>query len=207
MTYGHTMIAALCLSLGLGLTGCAKPAPAGNTLTELDNELVDSAAGGDPQATRAIEGAKIAERSGQPQAMPIGHDCRSGGRSGDCMAAEAINAPNCGNQFISGLNWATRLPAGIELYPGAKVVGAAGNDEGECHIRIVSYVTDAAPQAVVDWYRAGAGKAGYAPQYQRHGREQIVAGTRLPQGDAFHVTVAADGDAGSTVDLIVNHGS
>ena len=207
MTHGHTMIAAVCLSLGLGLTGCAKPNPSGNSLIVLDNELLDSAATVDSQTTKAIERANAAEHSGHPQATPTGHDCRSGGRSGDCMAAEAVNAPNCGNQFVSGLNWATRLPAGIELYPGAKVVGAAGSDEGECHIRIVSYVTDAAPRAVVEWYQAAADKAGYAPQYQRQGRELIVAGARMPQGDAFHVTVAADGDAGSTVDLIVNHGS
>jgi hypothetical protein len=135
-----------------------------------------------------------------------GHDCRTGGRNGDCSAAEVVSAPNCGNQFTSGLGWATRLPAGIELYPGAKVIEAAGNDVGDCHIRIVSYVSDATPQAVIDWYRAAAGKAGYATQSRRNGREQVVTGERSANGDAFHVTISADADAGSSVDLIVNHG-
>jgi hypothetical protein len=202
---GHSIVVVACLVLGVSLAGCAKPAPAGNSLTALDNELVDSAARGDAQVANAIAGQPAAEQP-RAQATPAPHDCRSGGRSGDCMAAEAVNAPNCANQFVSGLNWATRLPAGIELYPGAKVIEAAGSDQGDCHIRIVSYVSDAAPQAVVDWYQAAASKGGYAPQHWRRGAEQFVAGTRLPEGDAFHVTVSADADAGSSVDLIVNHG-
>jgi hypothetical protein len=205
MIHGHSIIAAVSLCLALSLGGCAKPAPAGNSLTALDNELVDSVAGGDAQVANAIDGP-AADSHAYAQATPAIHDCHTGGRSGDCMAAEAVKAPNCSNQFVSGLNWATRLPAGIELYPGAKVIESAGSDEGECHIRIVSYVSDAAPQAVLDWYQAAASKGGYAPQHSRRGQEQIIVGMRMPQGDAFHLAVSADAGAGSTVDLIVNHG-
>jgi hypothetical protein len=204
MSHRRIMIVAACVTLGLSLAGCGRPAPAGNSLTALDNELVDTAVAGDPQLANTSDGP--ADVQLRARASPDAHGCPSGGRSGDCMPAETITAPNCSKEFLSGLKWATRLPPGIELYPGAKVIEAAGSDDGDCHVRIVSYVSDAAPQAVVDWYQAAASKAGYAPQYWRRGREQIIAGTRTPQGDAFHVAVSADADAGSTVDLIVNHG-
>jgi hypothetical protein len=191
------------LLLAAGLAGCGKPAPADNTLTELDNDLIDTAAREARQAT-----AESPAGAAPPPAarLSLGRDCHAGGRSGDCSAAEIVTAPHCDKQFTTGLRWATRLPAGIELYPGAKVIEAAGSDAGDCHVRIVSYVADAAPRDVAEWYRAAASAAGYAPQVSQKGREQFVAGLRSPAGDAFHVTIAADADTGSTVDLIVNHG-
>ena len=203
MSHRRTMIA-VCLCLGVGLAGCGRPSPTGHSLSVLDNELVAAAAAGDSQAAHAPDGP--ADDRLRPRTTPDVHGCPSGGRSGDCMPAETVTAPNCSKAFVSGLKWATRLPAGIELYPGAKVIEAAGSDDGECHVRLVSYVSDAAPEAVIDWYRAAAGKAGYAPQIWRHGREHFLAGARTSQGDAVHITVAVDGENGSAVDLIVNHG-
>jgi hypothetical protein len=203
MSHRRTIFAA-CVALGLSLAGCGRPAPTVNSLTALDNELVDTAVGGDLEIANSSD--RPAEDQPGARARPEAHGCPSGGRSGDCLPAETIRVPNCSKEFTSGLKWATRLPAGVELYPGAKVIEAAGSDEGDCHVRIVSYIADAAPQAVIDWYQAAAGKAGYAPQLWRRGREQMLAGTRAPDGDAFQITVSADADAGSTVDLIVNHG-
>lgn len=180
----------------LALTGCGRPAPAGNSLSTLDNELLNAAETSDSQAANAVAAQAPATRPGE--------DCHAGGRSGGCTAAETVKAP-CSKRFDLGLAWATRLPAGLELYPGAKVIEAAGSDEGDCHVRIVSYVSDASVKELVDWYQ-GASNAGFETAHSHNGQEDIVTGTRQPQGDAFRATITPDA-AGSTVDLIVNHGS
>jgi hypothetical protein len=115
-------------------------------LSALDNELVE-AASGDPLVANPI-----AAGTGSALARSAADDCHAGGRSGSCNAAEMVQAPGCGGRFALGLAWATRLPAGLELYPGAKVIEAAGNDESTCHMRIVSYVSDASVKELVDWY-------------------------------------------------------
>jgi len=184
--------------LALALAGCARRAPVNNSLSSLDNELINAAEADDPQVDNAATAAAAA-------ATRPGEDCHAGGRSGGCAAAVTVNAPGCGKSFALGLGWATRLPAGLELYPGAKVIEAAGNDEGDCHVRIVSYVCDASVKELVDWYQ-GASKAGFETEHLHNGREDVVIGTRQPQGDGFHASIAPDA-AGSTVNLIVNHGS
>jgi hypothetical protein len=194
MTCRRSLVALL--AIGLGLAGCGKPGDSDNTLTALDNQLFDSAGVNRPHAGKPAD---------SPARVPAGDECPAGGRSGSCRAAAMVHAPGCGNNFALGLVWATRLPAGLELYPGAKVIEAAGSDEGDCHMRIISYVSDASPKELVDWYQA-ASKAGYDTEHVHNGREEVVAGTREPQGDAFHVTIAPDA-AGSTADLIVNHGT
>jgi hypothetical protein len=199
MIRSHVIVPAC---IALVLTSCARPTPAGNSLSALDNELINAAEAGDPQVADAIAAAN---GSAPAAAARPDDDCRAGGRNGTCTAAATVGAPGCGTRFALGLGWATRLPAGLELYPGAKVIEAAGNDEGDCHIRIVSYVSDAPAKELVDWYE-GASKAGFETEHSRSGREDIVTGIRQPQGDAFHATVAPDA-GGSAVNLIVNHGS
>ena len=188
------------LCLALGLVGCAKPSSTGDSLNALDNELLNSVTADDLQAATA-KGAG----SALPRSAWAAGDCHAGGRSGHCTAAETVNAPGCSKRFALGLSWATRLPPGLELYPGAKVIEAAGSDDGDCRMRIVSYVSDASVKELVAWYEAAA-KVGYETEHVRDGGEDVVAGTRQPQGDAFQATIAPDA-AGSTVNLIVNHGS
>src|SRR3982751_3655608 len=95
--------------LALALVGCARPAPAGNSLSALDNELINAAETGDPQLANATATAET------PATRP--GDCHAGGRSGGCTAAEVINALGCGKSFALGLGWAPRLPPRGELYP------------------------------------------------------------------------------------------
>jgi hypothetical protein len=181
----------LSLCSGLALAACGKPAPVDNSLAFL-NEAQAEAIVGAPVG-RARQGNK-ASRGG----------CAAGSRSGRCGSAATGDATLCGKRYRMDIGWARRLPAGLEPYPGAELVEAAGNDAGGCHLRIVSYVSSASVEDLVAWYRR-ADKAGFETEHVRNGEADVVAGTRQPQGDAFHATIVPEG-ARSTVDLVVNHG-
>jgi hypothetical protein len=100
--------------------------------------------------------------------------------------------------------WANRLPSSLPLYPGAQVGEAAGTDADGCRLRIVSFVTGAAPAKAVGFYHARARKAGFSAEVQQDGRMQVVGGTRGHAAFVVYATPRPGG--GSSVDLVVNGG-
>ena len=117
-----------------------------------------------------------------------------GGRAGACAARVAYSAA-----------WANRLPAGVPLYPDARIAEAAGADGNGCALRIVSFASRATVQRMLDWYYTKVSAAGYALGHQADGADHVLGG-RSAAGGAFLAVVRARADGGSEVDLMVDAG-
>ena len=111
----------------------------------------------------------------------------------------------CGEQFDYDPAWARRLPAAFAVYPGAKLTEAAGNDQGDCGVRVATFVADAPWQRVLDWYHTRAIRAGYSSEHQVRGADHILGGANERTGGAFYLIVTPKG-RGSDVAVIANNG-
>lgn len=100
-----------------------------------------------PLTDEALLGARTG--AGQKPDGPI-----RAGEAGDRGSAVARDACS-GDPIETGPGWADRLPAAFPLYPGSRVIKAGGVERG-CGLRIVSFRTDAARSAVLDWWSAAA---------------------------------------------------
>jgi len=112
----------------------------------------------------------------------------------------AGNAP-----FQYDRRWAGRLSAAFAVYPGGQVTEAAGNNSGNCRVRVVTFATGDAPQRVLGWYADRARRAGYTAQSQRRGADLVLGGTNESDGGAYYLIVTPKG-AGSEVALVANKG-
>lgn len=110
------------------------------------------------------------------------------------------NAP-----FQYDRRWANRLSAAFAVYPGGRVTEAAGNDSGDCRVRVVTFTTGDGPDRVLGWYADRARRAGYSAQNQRRGADHVLGGTNESDGGAFYLIVTPKG-AGSEVALVANKG-
>jgi hypothetical protein len=122
-------------------------------------------------------------------------------------AARGEGGAACGSRvpFNYDLSWAGRLSPVFPVYPGAKVTEAAGNDQGDCRVRVVTFTAAAGFQHLLDWYHTRAVRAGYSSEHQIRGGDHILAGTNESDGGAFYLIVTPAGN-GSQVALIANKG-
>ena len=136
------------------------PAAAGAKpiLPQIDNELL---------AQRRRSGADQRARGPDPRPIPTSPSRRSrtaparprrrsrrnirpaGGR-----AAASARRRACGVPFQYGPEWAGRLPAEFPAYPGGRVTEAAGNDRGDCRMRVVTFTTADPHNRVLEYYRS-----------------------------------------------------
>lgn len=127
---------------------------------------------------------------------------------GDLARTQSRSTPSaadngCDKNFRYSLSWAERLPAGIPLYPDARVTEAAGNDDPRCRMRIVSFTTRAQLNAVMDWYYTRARRSGFSAEHQLIDGDHVLAGTKSEA--AYYITFKPAG-GGTEVDIIANHG-
>jgi hypothetical protein len=118
-----------------------------------------------------------------------------------CGAARTGAPP----QFSYGMEWAQRLPAAFPPYPGGRVTEAAGQDSGDCRVRVVTFRTGDGYQRIVDWYRERAVSAGYSAEHQARGRDHVLGGVNQGTRGAYYLIVTPV-QGGSEVALIVNNG-
>lgn len=111
----------------------------------------------------------------------------------------------CGARFEHDPAWAKRLPEAFAVYPGARVTDAAGNNAGDCHVRVATFVTDASWQRVLDWYHTRAVRAGYNSEHQVRGADHVLGGVNERTGGAFYLVATPKG-RGSDVAIIANNG-
>jgi hypothetical protein len=128
------------------------------------------------------------------------HDQLAGAARGEGGAACGSRVP-----FNYDLGWAGRLSPVFPVYPGAKITEAAGNDQGDCRVRVVTFTTSVGFQPLLDWYHTRAVRAGYSSEHQMRGGDHILAGTNESDGGAFYLIVTP-GRNGSEVALIANKG-
>ncbi|MGL4314614.1 MAG: hypothetical protein ACRCSO_11570 [Sphingomonas sp.] len=113
----------------------------------------------------------------------------------------------CGGRIGYSTGWANRLPADVPLYPDARVIEAAGNSEGGCNLRVVSFSSPTPAQTLIDWYYTRVTQAGFSAERQTDGGRDILGGTRARDGGAYILYVTRRDDGGSDVDLITNNGN
>jgi hypothetical protein len=101
--------------------------------------------------------------------------------------------------------WAERLPAAFPAYPGGRITEAAGNDHGDCRIRVVTFTTADPWQRVIEFYRGVARRGGYDAEHQARGGDQVLGGVNAATDGAYYLIVTPKAQ-GSEVALIVNNG-
>lgn len=118
------------------------------------------------------------------------------------LAASQGTSANCVQKVSYSTTWANRLPEAVPLYPDARVREAAGADEQGCALRVVSFVSAAPMQRLLDWYYTRTSDAGYRAGHGTEGDEHILAGTR--PSAAFMVRLRPRAGGGTDVDLMVD---
>jgi hypothetical protein len=198
-----------------------------NNLAAIDNELI--ANGADPALTSALEDQimvdpNLVQQSNPNTARPpetpaqsqYPADARPGAGSGAGGArvqqaatatsggrAAPPSAASCGAAFDYGAQWANRMPAEFRAYPGGRVTEAAGNDNGGCRMRVVTFTTSDPYNRVLEHYRSVVARGGYSAEHQVRGNDQVLGGTK---GDSAFFLIVTPAQGGSQVALIVNNG-
>lgn len=129
-----------------------------------------------------------------------------GERAEDQAARNNATSAACEKNFHYSASWASLLPEAFPLYPDAQVMEAAGNNEPPCRMRLVSFVSKAPLQTLVDFYYTQAVRNGFTAEHQLADGEHILAGTREKDDGVYYLSFNARKGGGTNVDMIVNHG-
>ena len=155
------------------------------------------------KSPRAVEAARTraAEMVGgrdqlvsAPAAKALGTNAKpSKAMIAAARTAVAPGGENCGDKVEYTTSWAAKLPAAFPVYPRGNTQEAAGTDEGQCALRIVSFFTPVPLDEVLAFYHTRAKGAGYSVEHTTSAGDNILSGTkgkgayvvygrRLPQG-------------------------
>jgi hypothetical protein len=119
------------------------------------------------------------------------------------IAKESFNGCELTVQY--SMDFASRLPADLPLYPQSQVSEAAGSDTGGCHLRAISHNSNGTLKQVAQHYAGTATRAGYTVASKAEASGMMVSGKRAADGGAFYALLTPNG-AGTSVDLVVNNG-
>lgn len=155
------------------------------------------------RSTRAIEAARaraleLVGGTAKMKPAPAAREIAANAPDTKAMvaAAQAAVSPggaNCANSVEYGAGWAAKLPAAFPVYPRGNTQEAAGTDEGECALRIVTYYTPVSVDDVFAFYATRATAAGFTVEHvlksganilsgSKGGSALVVYGKRLPSG-------------------------
>lgn len=127
-------------------------------------------------------------------------------RADDQAARTSQGSSACEKNFHYSASWAALLPEAFPLYPDAQVMEAAGNNQLPCRMRLVSFVSKAPLQTLIDFYYTQAVRNGFTAEHQLADGEHVLAGTREKDDGVYYLTFNARKGGGTNVDMIVNHG-
>ncbi|MFA6218547.1 MAG: hypothetical protein WC692_02085 [Erythrobacter sp.] len=155
------------------------------------------------KSPRAIEAARtraaeLVGGSSKLKPAPTPRRLAAGDPDTDAMQAAAVAAinpggANCAESVKYSSAWAARLPAAFPVYPRGNTQEAAGTDQGDCALRIVSFLTPVALEDVLSFYATRARGAGFGVEHAIKAGDNVLSGTkgksayvvyarRLPQG-------------------------
>jgi hypothetical protein len=119
---------------------------------------------------------------------------------GDASEVKITSADGSATVNINAGDTDAKLPFGLEIYPGAKVVSTMNsNSDGNTGAMVVME-SDAKPDAVLGWYRKSVESKGFKIETEiTTGDMRAIAGTK--DKGSFTLQVAP-GDAGSMITLI-----
>lgn len=127
-------------------------------------------------------------------------------REGDGDASEVKITSADGSATVNINAGATdaKLPFGLEVYPGAKVVSTMNSNSDGNKGAMVVMESSAKPDAVIAWYRKSVEGKGFKVETEiTTGDMRAIAGTK--DGGSFTLQVAP-ADAGSSITLIAGAG-
>jgi hypothetical protein len=110
----------------------------------------------------------------------------------------------CAARMGYAAGWANRLPLDVPLHPDARVLEAAGVDQGGCGLRAVSFATPASLGTTLDWYYTKLTAKGFSAEHESDGAQHVLGGTRGRAAYVLFLSERADG--GTDVDLVANGG-
>lgn len=113
------------------------------------------------------------------------------------------SAAICNAKFATDLLQATEFPAELPIYPRAHL-REAGAGEGACSVQAASFTAPANASEALGFYRAMAGKAGFAIHSARSPTMSALIGKRESDGAKVAVIARARPGGLSEVDLIVS---
>lgn len=178
------------------------------------NALVGAASGtalpllpATPEAAQAArEAGRLELREGgeiAPLPVPVAPDGAipaAGAGAADLLAALA--APeSCTAALGEGFGWAADLPQTAAIMPQGMVVQAGGADAAPCKLRIIRYLTPAAPEDVLQYHFTRAARAGLSPSHHAEDGRSGIAG-RGKDGAALVVAVSTIATGHTAVDLL-----
>ena len=135
----------LTLGATLALAGCDQKNSANVTIKEKDSSITISA-NGQQFAVHGHDGA-------QGEVTISGNSGNFTVHAGDGKSVVEVNAV--------GVNVSGQLPAFVPIYPGAKVVSTVSGGDGKNGGGTVAFVSNAAPAAVIGFYRQKTASAGF----------------------------------------------
>jgi hypothetical protein len=111
----------------------------------------------------------------------------------------------CAARLHYAAGWANRLPVDLPLFPNARVIEAAGVQDAQCSLRVVSFTVPVAMPTMLDWYYTRVAKAGFTAEHQSDGTQHVLGGTRNRDDGAYVLYMTAR-DGGTAIDLVANNG-
>ena len=154
---------------------------------------------------RAVQPGKLLRAPAPTTATGTG-SITLGERAEDQAGRTGTASNTCEKNFHYSASWATLLPEAFPLYPDAQVTEAAGNNQPPCRMRLVSFVSKAPLQTLVDFYYTQAVRNGFTAEHQLADGEHILAGTRDKDDGVYYLSFNLRKGGGTDVDMIVNHG-
>lgn len=117
-------------------------------------------------------------------------------------ATSRSSKTDCASKVEYSMNWVSKLPAALAVYPRGAVQEAAGTDKDGCSLRVVSFVTPVEAKDVVDFYYTRASKAGYNADYRKDGNDHVLGGGK--GGNAYLIYTRKLANGLTEVDLIAS---
>jgi len=112
----------------------------------------------------------------------------------------AVGAPGtCAEGLKEDFALAATLPPAAAIPPRAMVVQAGGSDVAGCGLRIIRYLTPAAPEEVLQYHHVRAGRAGLAPTRHAAPGDSIAGTGKGAERLAVSLRKAAGGLTGVTL--------
>jgi len=200
----HRTAAAVALALLLAGCGGASDPKGAKGLASLDARLTNGMLA-ENNAVEAANRTAATDASAPTKAAKASAPRISAPRAASRLAATQGRAVGgcAGRDLRYGEHWASRMPDGLGLTPGATLVEAAGSDTDRCALRVVSFTTTDSPEKVAAVYSQRARTAGFDAERLPCRDEIRLGGTRA---DAAYLFFARRKDGVTEVDVIASAG-
>ena len=123
--------------------------------------------GGSANMDAAPSPRRLAEDAPDTPAMVQAARIMQSGNGGNCFEAVSYSSA-----------WAAKLPSEFPVYPRGNTLEAAGNDEGACSVRAITFRTGVPKSDVLAFYATRADDAGYTVEHVMKGGESVLSSVK-----------------------------